>query len=97
MKEFPVGSVVIFIPPTYAEYVGKEGTIVDGLGVYDTIPFGPKEGYRVLVQGLGDEVMFSMHEGMKLKKFPPEQDAWCREVMNKVLTPLDVKILAEVM
>lgn len=88
MKQYPVGSVVVFIPPSFAQYVGREGTIVEGLGMHLTV-WGEQEGYVVHVQGEGETRLFSRHEAMRLKKFPPDLHGDCEEFMRKVLTPVE--------
>lgn len=86
MKAYPVGSLCVIVTAIgFPQFVGRECTVIvsnkmwsDGIEAYEIDIQGEPTSYR------------AEHSQLRLKRFPPEQDAWCREVMKTVLKPVDI-------
>lgn len=77
-KRYSVGSVCTIVKAhsDYVHLIGRDCTVLsnDGEGNYT---------YFLEIQGYNGN-LYSGHEHIKLKHLPPEQDAWCRDVMKKI-------------
>lgn len=93
MKEYPVGSICI-INSSNPEWDKRECTITGRLCKRD----GELQGKDITVNAYlidltsGDRTVIAEHETLILKRFPKSEDAWCRDVMKKVLEPVEFYI-----
>lgn len=84
VKEFPVGSVcILLVDKNCPGMAGKELTITGPLKIQENPEFPLWWGYDTDMVHNGFRVA-PQHHNLKLKRLPPEVDAWCREVMRKV-------------
>jgi hypothetical protein len=93
MREYPVGSVCIFVNNNGRlrdEYLGKECTILEGIAERDAQhPDGSRQklaGYRVEVPWKENKVV-AQHENLKLKKLPPDEAF--DKFLNKLKKPVE--------
>lgn len=87
MKQYPLGSICIIVnvAPENHAYLHRECTIVGLPGCDEAFP----DMYQIDVQGDAGKRWFSVHEGLRLKKFPPDLQSDCEEFMRKVLSPIE--------
>lgn len=83
---YQVGSLCVIVEaPAYPHFVGKECTVVGPFKVWSD----GYEAYEVEIQGESGSWRAQSCE-IKLKRFPPAEDAWCREKVKDLLKPVDV-------
>jgi hypothetical protein len=100
MKEYPVGSICVILSSD-PYWNKRECTIVGGLCIREAVFNGRLEVgemYKIDLKGCKGEDMVACPESLKLKRFPPDVDAWCNSTMKNLLKPLpneEIKKLAE--
>jgi hypothetical protein len=94
MRQFPVGSICeIIVPFLYPELLGTELTILGPLEQHENDE-GTWYGYTTDLVHNGYEIC-PLHKCLRLKRLPPSEDAWCREVMKKVMKPISIHELED--
>jgi hypothetical protein len=96
-QQYPVGSVCVIVETRFPKLRGVELTITEPLTEWYAPDVGRWEGYSCDLTHEGRPFK-PRHECLRLKRYPPDVDAWCNTTMKNLLKPLpneEIKKLAE--
>jgi hypothetical protein len=101
MQNIPVGTLCIIVNGTgdiYDEFNGRECTVLEGVAPHGATDKrgvkGVVVGYKVHIQGRTDTSIVRP-PNLRVKKFPPNTDAWLRVKMHDLLNKVPDNILKE--